>query len=844
MVGARHLSETDLEIMLANEATNQSLNYYLPDESGLPDEFISGAADYDPRERSWYIEALELGEPHWSPIYLDFATGMPVITAGQPVYGKDGAPLGVLGSAFQFEQVNDFLMNLDIGEHGQTFIMERDGLLVSTSSGAPISRMVDNQLSRLFATESSNMVERETAVALKNLYGEQLLIEGAQNLTIPINGEDYYIRVTPKRDKYGLDWFVVLIVPSSDFMSQIQANNRITIFMTLLALIGAVFIGIITTRWVTRPLVQLRDAAISYSEGEWDTRVSVEREDELGLLANTFNQMADQLQNAFIVLEQSQERYESMFNYVPIMLFEEDFSEVKAYLDSLKNQGIMDLDAYLSENPQILRECARRVKIIAVNQAVVDTTQFSAEEIMTVLDRFLTEDEHAVFRREIVALANGYTHFEAESTLVQEDGNKIHTYLRLAIVPGYEESWSRVLLSIEDITTRVMLEKQVQGQDRLAAVGQLAAGIAHDFNNILSSITLYTDLLWRTLPDYSPKNKKYLETIARQTERAAQLIQQILDFGRQSPLQRNPMNVLQALQELVELFQRTLPENITLQFNHDHQAYVADIDQTRFQQLFMNLAVNARDAMPDGGMLSFTVNHVDLSSTEIPPVANMPVGKWIKIEVADTGIGIAEADIPHVFEPFFTTKPTGKGTGLGLAQVYGIITQHDGYVKLESRINQGTIFTVYLPLLSELGMEKSYQQPHAFERGHGETILVVEDDAPTRDAIVTTLDVLNYQTIVAKNGRNALEHLTQAESPIALVLTDMLMPEMNGLELVTFMREQGVDLPVVILTGYVLEEDLERMRQLKVTGWLNKPPNLNQLAALLQQGLNQSNRVS
>lgn len=841
MVGARRLSDAGLEVMLASESTNQSLNYYLPNKDGFPDEFVTGAADYDPRQRSWYTEALILGRPHWSPIYLDFETGMPVITAGQPVYGEDGEPLGVLGSAFQFEQVNDFLTSLDIGEHGQTFIMDREGTFVSTSSGASISRLVDDQLSRLFVAESEDLVERETAVSLKRIYGDLNTIQDAQDLTIPIDGQKHHIRVTPKRDKYGLDWLVVLIIPSSDFMTEIQANNRITIYMIILSLIGAVFIGIITTRWVTRPLRQLRDVALAYSDGNWDARVPmIEREDELGLLATTFNQMAAQLQHSFADLAQSQERYESMFNYVPIMLFEEDFSAVKMYIDHLKAEGITDLDAYFTTNPSALHECACRVKILAVNQAVVDTTQFTAAELMTGLDQFLTEDEHDVFQRELIALAEGNAYFEAESTMVQESGNVIHTYFRLAIVPGYEETWARVLLSIEDITNRVLLEKQVQGQQRLAAVGQLAAGIAHDFNNILSSITLYADLLERTLPDDSPKNKKYLDTITRQTERAAQLTQQILDFGRQSPLQRNPMNILRSLQDLLDLFRRTLPENIKLKLTYDRDVYIADIDPTRFQQLFMNLAVNARDAMPDGGTLSFTITYKVFLPTDTRPVANMQAGNWVQIEVADTGIGIAEAEVARVFEPFFTTKPPGKGTGLGLAQVYGIVTQHDGFITLESELNYGTKFTIYLPLLAE-GEEKS--QDWVFndvKGGDGEIILVVEDDEPTRDAIVTALDILNYQTIVAENGRKAIDYIQHSDSSIALVLTDMLMPEMTGLELVSFIRKQGYLLPVVILTGYVLEDDLEKMRRLNVTGWLNKPPNLQQLASLLRQGLNQS----
>jgi len=968
MVGARRLTDTELEVMLASETTEQSLNYYIPDEQGFPSELVTGAANYDPRQRSWYTEALALGESHWSPIYLDFATGMLVITAGQPVYTEDGSPIGVVGSAFQFEQVNDFLQSLEIGENGQTFIMDRTGLLVSTSTTSPIARSDGDQLTRLTAAESENVVERETAVALKAIYGDLNNIQSVQNLTIEIDGQNHYIQATPVADDYGLDWLVVVAVPASDFMTEIQANNHTTIFFIILALIGASLTGILTTGWVTRPLVRIRDTALAFSMGDWDQRVTTTREGEFGLLANTFNQMAEQLQSSFTKVERSQARYESMFNYVPIMIVEEDFSAVKQYLDSLRQQGITDLEAYLNANPDAIVECARRVTIIAVNQAVIDIMDESIEKIMAPLDKHLSQEEYDIFRREIIALANGQTQFSSGSSLVTKDGRKLQTYFRLKIVPGYEESWSRVLVLVEDITERLQMENdlrqsekrlkraqcvtrigdweidletlsiswseelyrlferpihlgpaqyeeslkrylpedrekiqrqtqiaietgqqledtyqiqlpsgkiayhtntlypisdenghiikisgtvqditdqtllknQVQSQERLAAIGQFAAGIAHDFNNILSSITLYTDLIYRTSSNLSPKDKSRLEIISSQADQAAQLIQQILDFSRQSPLLRSPMNILDSLQELINLLNRTLPENIVLEFTYDQDSYIAGIDPARFQQIFMNLAVNARDAMPLGGRLTFDVTSYHLHIGHQPPVRNMPSGNWIRIQVSDTGDGIEEADLSHIFEPFFTTKVHGKGTGLGLAQVYGIISQHDGFITIESKKGEGTMFTVFFPVLSEIEKDTTNQSNSEIEKGNGETILLVEDDQLIREVLVSTLTTLNYQTLVAENGREALAIIEKSKETINLVLSDMRMPEMSGLELVETMRQQNCRLPVVILSGYLLEDDLEKMRDFEVVGWLNKPPNINQLAALLRQGLDHS----
>ncbi|MCA9981498.1 MAG: HAMP domain-containing protein, partial [Anaerolineales bacterium] len=416
MVGARRLTDNQIEVMLASEATGQSINYYLPDAQGYPDELVTGAPDYDPRTRSWYSEAMRLGRPHWSPIYLDFATGMLVITAGQPVYHPDGTPLGVLGSAFQFEQVNEFLQNLEIGENGQTFIIDRQGLLVSTSTAAPIAEEVDGVLTRRHVVDSENLIERETAVALWETFGDFEQIQTRHNLVIPIDGQNHYVRVSPMQDEFGLDWLVVVSVPASDFMTSVQLSNRITLLAMALALVSAVLIGIVTTRWVTRPLWQLHDAALAFSAGDWEARVENNRQDELGVLANTFNHMAGELQSSFALMAQNQARYESMFNYIPIMLYEEDFSAVKQYFNDLTAQGVTDLPAYIRAHPEVVPECAQRVRILAANQAVVRAMRLStADELLTTLDKLLTPNEYDTFQQELEALAAGKTHFEAES---------------------------------------------------------------------------------------------------------------------------------------------------------------------------------------------------------------------------------------------------------------------------------------------------------------------------------------------------------------------------------------------------------------------------------------------
>ena len=216
---------------------------------------------------------------------------------------------------------------------------------------------------------------------------------------------------------------------------------------------------------------------------------------------------------------------------------------------------------------------------------------------------------------------------------------------------------------------------------------------------------------------------------------------------------------------------------------------------------------------------------------------NMPAGDWIKIQVTDSGFGVEQENLSRLFEPFFTTKPPGKGTGLGLAQVYGIISQHDGFIMVESEENLGTTFTIFLPMLQDREALPPKPAQEEIIVGLGETILVVEDNESTREAVISALEILNYKTIVATNGLEAFAMIQDSTIAIDLVLSDLMMPEMNGLELVKAMRKHDYWLPVVMLSGYLVEDDLEAMRKLQVVGALNKPPNLAQLSALLRQGL-------
>ncbi|HRQ41526.1 MAG TPA: PAS domain S-box protein [Chloroflexota bacterium] len=392
------------------------------------------------------------------------------------------------------------------------------------------------------------------------------------------------------------------------------------------------------------------------------------------------------------------------------------------------------------------------------------------------------------------------------------------------------------VLVLRDVTEERDIQRRVQRQERLAAVGQLAAGIAHDFNNILAVIILYAQLILRTA-EMPARAQEGLHTIEQQVKRATDLIQQVLDFSRQSVLERQPFDLLPFMEKLVTLLKRTLPEHIQIELNHDAGAYFIQADSSRMQQVIMNLAVNARDAMPEGGRLQIRLAHVQTEESKPMPVHDLPPGKWVQIEITDSGDGIPPEVLSNIFEPFFTTKAEGRGTGLGLAQVYGIVQQHEGYIDVVTEVGQGTTFFLYFPAL--ITGENTADAPDrgVLQLGQGQGVLVVEDDPTIRKALQSSLAVLNYEALVAANGREALAILATKADKIELVLSDVVMPEMGGIALFHAIKEQYPTIPVVLLTGHPISKEMESLQKLGLAGWLPKPPDLTGLGNLLAKAL-------
>ncbi|HET9947504.1 MAG TPA: response regulator [Longimicrobiales bacterium] len=354
-----------------------------------------------------------------------------------------------------------------------------------------------------------------------------------------------------------------------------------------------------------------------------------------------------------------------------------------------------------------------------------------------------------------------------------------------------------------DLTERRKLEAQFRQAQKMEAIGRLAGGVAHDFNNLLTVIISSGELVLQTLePEHGARAD--VQEMLNAAGRAAALTEQLLTFSRSKPVSPRVVDANQVVSDIEGLLRRMLGEDVEVVMQLAPDARRVRIDPGSLEQVIVNLAVNARDAMPGGGRLTIESRNVELGAdSAIGEGDDVPAGSYTVLSVADEGVGLDEATRRRIFEPFFTTKEPGKGTGLGLSTCYGIVTQAGGRIELESELGVGTTFHVYLPSVADDADEDAPPEPHAAEAlGGSETVLVAEDDDIVRRVVVRVLGGLGYRVIEADNGARALEHL-RGPDRVDLLLTDLVMGGMGGLELVRAAAELRPDLRVLYMSGYV-----------------------------------------
>jgi hypothetical protein len=423
--------------------------------------------------------------------------------------------------------------------------------------------------------------------------------------------------------------------------------------------------------------------------------------------------------------------------------------------------------------------------------------------------------------------------WQGELHQLTKDGKKIIVASRWTLVRDVEEKPKSILVVNTDITQKKQLEAQFLRAQRMESIGTLAGGIAHDLNNVLAPILMTAQLLETQLHD--EQSKRLLPILVTNAKRGAALVKQVLSFARGLESKCTTLQVKHLISEIKQIVQETFPKSIEIYTNIRQDLGTVSGDATQLHQVLINLCVNARDAMPHGGILSIFAENLFIDENYARLNFDAKVGSYIVVTVADTGNGIPAEILDRIFEPFFTTKEIGKGTGLGLSTVLGIVKSHGGFVNVSSEVGRGTQFKVYLPVAEAAQTEPV--EDLELPKGHGELILVVDDEPAIRDITKTSLQTYNYRTLTASDGIEAVALYVEHQEEISVVLTDMMMPSMDGPTTIRTLQKINPQVKIIAVSGLAPNEKLTKAVGAGVKTFLSKPYTVKELLTTLQSVL-------
>lgn len=424
---------------------------------------------------------------------------------------------------------------------------------------------------------------------------------------------------------------------------------------------------------------------------------------------------------------------------------------------------------------------------------------------------------------------------EYEWTFVRKDGTHVPVLLSVTALRDDHGLVTGFVGLLNDLTERKQMERQYLHAQRMEAVGTLASGVAHDLNNILSPILMACDLLQDKLD--AAEDLETLAMIEGSAQRGANIIRQLLLFGRGAEGARAQIHPRHLLKEMVKIMRETFPRNIEIVDASSEDLWTVQADATQLHQVLMNLCVNARDAMPEGGTLTAGAKNVTFGEDATRIDLRAKTGPYVEMSVTDTGLGIAPEILDQIFDPFFTTKAVGKGSGLGLSTLLAIVKSHDGFVRVDTKLGKGSIFRVFLPATTEAPILSQTSSTRVQTGGSGELILIVDDEAAIRATLRQLLERHHYRVLTAENGQNAIDLFQLHRNEVRLVITDLMMPVMDGVELVRSLKALDPVIKVVAVSGLDVEASRAQLAALGVTDLLVKPVGAETLLTAVRKQL-------
>lgn len=570
-------------------------------------------------------------------------------------------------------------------------------------------------------------------------------------------------------------------------------NARIILAVTLVAAFLLAFaVSAHLIRSITRPIDELLQAARIIATGNLDHTISYNDKTEFGELASNFNAMSATLKDSYRKLVEREVQLES------------SIKEWKGTFDSIEDS----------------------IAILSPDNIILKANLSTSRLVDMPLDEIIGKPCYEVFHK-IDNNYGGCPHMKTllsrcSEHLVIVEAELMKKILDITTTPIFdrENNITATIHIVKDITDKKNLEEQLIQSQKMESLGLLAGGVAHDFNNLLTAITGYSSLLQQMLGDSDEKTRRYLKHIVDAADRAQNFTSGLLAFSRKQIIKPRSISLNSVIENIIELLKRLVSEDIELRLNLSENEMPFFGDPHQIEQIMINLITNARDAMRKGGVLTIETV-METLDTKSAGRYGMKAGRYVMLAITDTGIGIDKNHIAHIFEPFFTTKEKGKGTGLGLAMVYGIVKQHSGFMDVHSEIGAGTTFHVYFPAIEtpEVQEHTEPEKETAQQAFTGsETILVAEDEESVREFLRDALEKYGYKIILATDGDDAVRKYYEHKDHIGMVILDVIMPRKNGKEVYTIIRESGPDMKVLFMSGYthdilttkgVYEEELE-----------------------------------
>lgn len=717
---------------------------------------------------------------------------------------------------------------VQFGENGHSVILDQNGLAIAHPS--PV-----------FEREARSMASFDIVKAM--MRGES----GVETFYSPLFDEDMIAGYTTVP---GIGWGVMVPQPLVELAVSAETFNREVAFILLLGLAAALLIAHFLGRSISYRIEIIQSHVDHIANGAKQLYIPPNKRKldiknfvdlETGVLS-MFADLKKAQQNQDTYSEQLEEnnarlqkeintriaaenvrnsaesRYLNLFENIPVAVREEDLSQIKDRIDGLNISDARELRRYLSANPEFVAECGRAVRIVDANAAALALHGYSdKEKFLARVTSTLGPESLKFIQKVIVSLFEGRTRETSETVIYQSDGKPRHLITTWYVIPGYENDYSRSLLTSVDITAKVEAEQALKQSQKMEAIGQLTGGIAHDFNNLLMVIHSNAELLEsraKTEDDF-----ELIKPIISSAERGAELTQRLLAFSRKQPLKPSSVDLMGLINGMIGLLGRSLGPQYDIAISGDPNLCRIYADPGQVEGAFLNLAINARDAMPDGGRLEIRCRNC--TPEELDGLDLIP-GNYAVLSVKDNGSGMPADVLSRIFEPFFTTKPVGKGSGLGLSMVYGFCRQSNGDVLVESTLGQGTEFKLILPCANVRSrVQQVVEQP--IKAPKSLNILLLDDSEVVQIVTAKVLESLGHRVRSAISIAEAWQ-LIDEDGDIDLIVSDVLLPgTQSGPDFARDYWEKNPDCPIIFLSGYTADHETASDLKEDKSIWLTKP---------------------